>query len=69
MTSAISPSGEPRAAAVSREQMGPPPKFPVLVRKVRVGGTFLHLAIIGITVLMVWKPGACLLVAHAAGQC
>lgn len=68
VTSAISPSGEPRAAPVSREQMGPP-EFPVLVRKVRVGGTFLHLAIIGITVLMVWKPGACLLVAHAAGQC
>jgi uncharacterized membrane protein len=38
---------------------GPPPAIAAMVRRVQMGGMFLTLLIVAITILMVWRPGSC----------
>jgi hypothetical protein len=48
------PPGPPPPGAT-----GPPPHIAALVNKTRLGGIFLTVLVVTITVLMVWRPGNC----------
>lgn len=53
---AHAPAGGP--APVSGAQQGPPPEMLRLIQQTKMGGMFLSLAVLGLVLLMVWKPGA-----------
>lgn len=50
-------SGPPGGQAPAAGQGGPPPEIARLVKRVQLGGAFLGLMVVSITLLMVWKPG------------
>lgn len=52
----------PGVAPVAGGESGPPPELMRLVMRVRAGGMGITLAIVAITLLMVWKPGGAITV-------